>query len=136
MERGVILSSRLFISDAFTCIGADSALLEWLSVYANGIAPSFLALVAGTPFQREVMLAMQKIPFGQTAGYRDLACICGYPGAARAIGNACKRNPFPLFVPCHRVIQSDGKIGGFACDVEIKKRLLEFEAGQNAHLPQ
>jgi methylated-DNA-[protein]-cysteine S-methyltransferase len=92
--------------------------------YAAGTAPS-LQLSAGTRFQQKAMLAMQKIPFGQTASYSSLL----NERYARAMGNACNKNPFPLFVPCHRVIAKDGSIGGFAFSLEIKRRLLEFEAG-------
>lgn len=70
---------------------------------------------------------MQKIPFGSTMSYQEVAQAAGSPRAARAVGGACNRNPFPLLVPCHRVIQANGKIGGFALDLEIKRRLLEFE---------
>lgn len=88
---------------------------------------SSIPLSSGTPFQHKVMKALSEIPFGHTVSYQELATLCGSPRGARAVGNACGRNPFPLFIPCHRVIQHNGKLGGFALDLEIKKRLLEFE---------
>jgi methylated-DNA-[protein]-cysteine S-methyltransferase len=128
LQDGEILSSRLSLCDAFTCTGATPHLLEWLTLYSQGQSTP-LPFHTGTPFQRKVMQAMSQIPFGQTVSYKELAEQCDTPRGARAIGNACNRNPFPLLVPCHRVIHSDGRIDGFALDIEIKKRLLEFEAG-------
>lgn len=128
MRGEEILSSRLTLSDQFICTGANAVLIEWFKAYAEGKAKPF-SLEAGSLFQKRVMQALNGIPFGQIISYQELAAICGAPKAARAIGNACARNPFPLFVPCHRVIRSNGKLGGFACDLEIKRRLLEFEAG-------
>ena len=125
---GAIAASHLSLSDAFSCSGADAELLEWLTLYAKGIQKSW-SLFSGTPFQREVMQTMQKIPLGQTMTYGELAHVCGRPHAARAVGGACKQNRFPLFVPCHRVVRASGKLGGFAYGLEIKRRLLAFEAG-------
>ncbi len=126
IDKGALLSASLSLSSAFECTGADEKLLAWLESYSKGIAPP-LFLSAGTPFQRDVLHAMQKIPFGSTLSYSELAQASGHPRAARAAGTACKRNPFPLFIPCHRVIQGNGKLGGFALGLEIKRRLLEFE---------
>ena len=67
------------------------------------------------------------IPFGFTISYQGLAKLTGKPRAARAVGNACGKNPFPLIVPCHRVLASGGKLGGYTGGLEIKIRLLEFE---------
>ena len=60
--------------------------------------------------------------------YGELASNAGHPGAARAVGTACHFNPFPLLIPCHRVIAASGKLGGFALDMRIKRALLDFEA--------
>ena len=81
-----------------------------------------------TPFRKKVLEAMQKVSFGTVTSYSELASEAGHPGAARAVGTACHFNPFPLFIPCHRVIAASGKIGGFALDINIKKMLLDFEA--------
>lgn len=126
MKNGEVHASHLSASDTFVCTGADAKLLEWLALYSEGKGEP-LPLTAGAPFQAQVMRALSKIPFGRTVSYKELAEMCDCPKGARAVGNACGRNPFPLFVPCHRVIHSDGHIGGFTGGSEIKKRLLEFE---------
>ncbi len=82
----------------------------------------------GTPFQRRVWAATREIPYGETRSYRWMACRIGSPGAARAVGQALAANPFPIVVPCHRVIRSDGDLGGFGSRPELKRRLLEMEA--------
>jgi O-6-methylguanine DNA methyltransferase len=127
MDKGRVQSTRLSLSDAFACTGADSALLAWLAAYAHGIS-SPLPLIRGASFGERVLQTLQKIPFGKTASYSEVAALCGQPKGARAVGNSCNANPFPLLIPCHRVIRSSGDIGGFAMDLEIKRRLLEFEA--------
>lgn len=85
---------------------------------------------AGTSFQRKVWSALAKIPYGQTRSYQDIAKAIGHPKAFRAVGNANGQNPIPLIVPCHRVIESNGGLGGFGHGIKIKKRLLDLE---NAH---
>ncbi len=122
---GAITRSRLFLSDSFCLIGPPH---PWIEAYLEG-APFSLLLTAGTPYQQKILQALQEIPFGQTISYGDLALLAGSPRGARAVGNACNRNPFPLLVPCHRVVHKNGSMGGFAYDLEIKRRLLEFEAG-------
>ncbi len=81
----------------------------------------------GTPFQKKVWSALTKIPYGQTRSYRDVAKSVGNPKAFRAVGNANGQNPIPLIVPCHRVIESNGGLGGFGHGIKVKKRLLDFE---------
>ncbi len=81
------------------------------------------------PFRRQVLEACQRIPYGKTASYGDLARAAGKPGAARAVGGAMAGNPLPLVIPCHRVLRSDGTLGGFSSPdgVKEKKRLLVLE---------
>jgi methylated-DNA-[protein]-cysteine S-methyltransferase len=67
------------------------------------------------------------IPYGETRTYTDLARAAGNERAVRAAGSACSRNPIPLVVPCHRVLRSDGNLGGYAGGLEMKERLLELE---------
>lgn len=67
------------------------------------------------------------IPYGETRTYTDLARTAGNERAVRAAGSACSRNPIPLVVPCHRVLRSDGSLGGYAGGLEMKERLLELE---------
>lgn len=81
----------------------------------------------GTDFQLRVWNALTEIPFGETRSYRDIAEAAGSPKACRAAGNAVGKNPFLIVLPCHRVIASDGTIGGFSADIRIKKYLLGFE---------
>ena len=81
----------------------------------------------GTPFQRRVWTATREIPYGEKRSYRWVACRIGSPGAARAVGQALAANSFPIIVPCHRVVQSDGGLGGFRDRPELKRRLLEME---------
>lgn len=80
-------------------------------------------------FRQAVLAACHRIPFGKTASYADLARAVGKPGAARAVGGAMAGNPLPLVVPCHRVLRSDGSLGGFSSPrgVEQKRRLLRIE---------
>jgi methylated-DNA-[protein]-cysteine S-methyltransferase len=70
---------------------------------------------------------MLAISYGQTASYGELAAAIGAPGAARAVGAACGRNPLPIIVPCHRVLGAGGRIGGYRGGAEIKQWLLDFE---------
>ncbi|MCH7578898.1 MAG: methylated-DNA--[protein]-cysteine S-methyltransferase [Chloroflexi bacterium] len=80
----------------------------------------------GTEFQRAVWESVSRIPKGKTLTYGELAADAGYPGAARAVGQAVGSNPIPLLIPCHRVVASNG-IGGFGGDIRLKKRLLAAE---------
>lgn len=81
----------------------------------------------GTNFQRRVWRAIASIPFGQTRTYRQVAAFVESPRAARAVGAAAGRNPLPLFIPCHRVIGTDGALTGFALGVDKKEWLLRLE---------
>lgn len=81
----------------------------------------------GTPFQHSVWNALRDISYGETRSYEDIAVAIGNPKAVRAIGQANTRNPILLLVPCHRVINKNGTIGGFGCGVEVKQKLLQLE---------
>lgn len=81
----------------------------------------------GTPFQKKVWARLRQIPFGQTRSYGQVARSCGRPGAARAVGGANNRNPAVIFVPCHRVIGSDGSLTGFGGGLWRKEWLLQHE---------
>lgn len=82
---------------------------------------------AGTPFQKKVWRAIQKIPYGETRSYLWIAKKIGKPKAMRAVGQACGANPLPLLIPCHRVVASHQKIGGFTGGLLLKRRLLQLE---------
>jgi methylated-DNA-[protein]-cysteine S-methyltransferase len=81
----------------------------------------------GTPFQQQVWEALQRIPYGDTISYGELACRIGKPEASRAVGAANGRNPIPVVIPCHRVVGADGSLTGFGGGIEAKRALLELE---------
>lgn len=86
-----------------------------------------LDLRAGTEFQQRVWAALRHIGVGQTKAYAEIAVEIGAPNATRAVGGACGANPIPLLIPCHRVLASGGKLGGFSGGLPWKKRLLALE---------
>jgi O-6-methylguanine DNA methyltransferase len=86
-----------------------------------------LDLDQGTPFQRRVWKALKDIPYGETVSYKEIARAIGQPSATRAVGSAVGHNPLPIILPCHRVIASDGGIGGFSAGIEVKRKLLKLE---------
>lgn len=85
--------------------------------------------LAGTQFQRDVWRALTQIPAGETRTYTELAQMAGHPNAVRAVANAVGANPMPPIIPCHRVVRSDGKIGGYSAPGGIarKRELLAAE---------
>ncbi len=86
-----------------------------------------------TPLQQQVLRATARIPFGARATYRDIARAVLRPRAVRFVGSALGRNPFPLLIPCHRVVRSDGTTGQFAGGKDMKRRLLALEAAAVGH---
>ena len=80
-------------------------------------------------FRRTVLHELATIGYGRTATYAAVAARAGSPRAVRAVGSACATNPLPLLVPCHRVVRSDGGLGGYLGGLEAKRTLLDFEAG-------
>jgi methylated-DNA-[protein]-cysteine S-methyltransferase len=111
-------------------------LLDDLQRYAAGEPVNFSSVALNldhlTPFGRRIIANCRRIPFGQTRSYGELAAACGSPGAARAVGQAMAKNRYPLIVPCHRVLASGGKIGGFSAPdgLRTKRRLLALEMDQ------
>ena len=83
----------------------------------------------GTQFQLKVWKLLKKIPPGKVITYKEIAVFLNMPNAARAVANACSKNPFPPSIPCHRVIRSDGKLGGYSGPggLKTKKKLLKKE---------
>jgi methylated-DNA-[protein]-cysteine S-methyltransferase len=115
-------------------IGSDRELAierDALSDYLEGDAtvlalPVDLRLMAA-PFRRVVLEKLREVPRGQTVSYGELAARAGNPGAARAVGTACARNPIPIVVPCHRVLPGTGRLGNYGGGPERKRALLELE---------
>lgn len=106
------------------------AILRWFGCFFQKTQPKQplpLDFSSCTLFQKKIYQSLLQIPLGKTISYKDLAEIAGFPKAYRAVGSAMHKNPFPIVVPCHRVITASGKIGGFAYGSSFKKRLLEFE---------
>jgi methylated-DNA-[protein]-cysteine S-methyltransferase len=80
-----------------------------------------------TGFQQNVLAQLRKIPFGSVESYKSIAKKTGRPKACRAVGSACGKNRFPIIIPCHRVIKTDGSLGGFGPGPAIKQALLDLE---------
>lgn len=85
-------------------------------------------ILSGTPFQITVWRQLFRIPYGTTLTYADIARRAGFPNSVRAVANAIGANGLSLFVPCHRVVASDGSIGGYAGGIDTKRTLLHLEA--------
>jgi len=103
-----------------------------LEMYFNKKLNEFnipLAFEKGTPFQKQVWNELLKIPYGESKSYQDIANIIQNPKAVRAVGQACKKNPIGIIVPCHRVIGKDGSLTGYSGKnyTHIKKILLDHE---------
>jgi methylated-DNA-[protein]-cysteine S-methyltransferase len=106
-------------------------LVERFKLYFKGEKVTFsdeLDLSEATPFQQQVWQVTRLIPYGETRSYLWLAMQIGRPEAVRAVGQALGRNPLPIIVPCHRVVASNGGLGGFSGGIEMKKRLLNLES--------
>jgi len=98
--------------------------------YFAGEAVEFdlpLAYGHATPFQRTAWRALRTIPYGEVRSYGWVAAAIGRRGAARAVGGACGANPWPIVVPCHRVVASDGSLGGYSSGLKWKRLLLRVE---------
>jgi len=112
-------------------LGSFEDLVRRFRTYFEGHRVTFLDgldLSGATPFHRKVWEVTRLIPFGETRSYAWVAEQVGKPKAARAVGQALARNPWAIIVPCHRVLTSDGKLGGFGGGVEMKRYLLNLEA--------
>ncbi len=137
-ELTVVESDGALVGIHFGRTGAGTALVEprsqvhrQLQEYFSGTRRAFDLPLAprGTAFQLSVWNALQDIAYGQTRSYADIARIIGRPSAVRAVGAANGANPIPIVIPCHRVIGSSGSLTGFGGGLEMKRRLLDFEAG-------
>ncbi len=117
------------VRDAFA---PNRSAISQLLEYLEGKRTDFeLALdLRGTDFQRRVWQALLEIPYGETRSYQEIARKLDAPRAVRAVGAANGANPVSLVVPCHRVVQTGGKLGGYAGGLELKARLLAMEQSQ------
>lgn len=107
------------------------AILQLKAYFAGELENFDLSLSPqGTPFQRKVWIELQKIPYGKTISYGELARRIGNPKASRAVGLANGSNPISIVIPCHRVIGSDGKLTGYGGGLPIKEKLLALERRQ------
>ena len=111
------------------CKNEENYVVGQLTDYFKGKLSEFYVdyKLQGTEFQEAVWREIAKIPYGKTITYGELAKRINRPKAYRAVGQACKKNPIPIIIPCHRVIGTNSKLIGFASGTDIKKRLLEHE---------
>ena len=115
-----------------TIVPDDGTISVWVEGAITAIerpaqAPQLPIDVRGTAFQEAVWRELRKIPLGETRSYADIAAAVGEPKAVRAVGTANGSNPVAVIVPCHRVIRSDGSLGGYGGGLDRKKKLLEAE---------
>jgi AraC family transcriptional regulator of adaptative response/methylated-DNA-[protein]-cysteine methyltransferase len=113
-------------------VAEDAGLKQWADRIVRFITAPEQNLdlpldIRGTAFQARVWRALQKIPLGKTASYTEIAATLGQPKAVRAVAQACAANKLALIVPCHRVIRSDGDLGGYRWGQERKQALLDRE---------
>lgn len=112
----------------------DPELRQMFEAYAEGEIIDFsrvkIILPPMTDFRLKIVMATRRIGYGQTVTYGELARRAGHPGAARAVGTVMSTNRFPILIPCHRVLASGGKIGGYTAPagIELKQRMLQMEA--------
>lgn len=109
--------------------GVIADAISQISEYLSGERKNFSIplRLEGTEFRMRVWNEMRGIPYGETMTYKELARRIGSPDACRAVANACGANPFPVIIPCHRVVGSGGRTGGYTGGLDIKLRLLEIE---------
>lgn len=104
-----------------------------LNKYLNGDLKEFSLplVVKGADFMMKVWNELENIPYGETLSYKELGKRIGNPKGARAIGLACNKNPIPIFIPCHRVVGSNGNLTGYRGGINLKVKLLNLEKGNN-----
>ena len=124
-SNSTIISGRTHVIDSIE---------QELVAYGAGNLREFKTQInpLGTPFQIRVWQTLQKIPFGETRSYRDIATALGKPTAFRAVALANSANPLAIIIPCHRVINANGNLGGYAGGLTRKKWLLSAERSQSS----
>lgn len=130
-EKNILISLKLVDNIKLLNVRTDftNNIEQQLDEYFSGKRQKFniKMKLQGTEFQRIVWNELQKIPYGETRSYSDIAKFIGNKKAQRAVGLACNKNPIMIIVPCHRVISKSCGLGGFAYGNEIKQKLLNFE---------
>ena len=122
VSRGV----RSIVKDDLHFTGIKNNIKKYLS--GEPVSFKKYALVLeGTAFQKKVWRALAGIQYGKALTYKEVAKKIGFPRAFRAVGSACGKNELPILIPCHRVISSDGSLGGFSNGLRLKRYLLELE---------
>jgi AraC family transcriptional regulator of adaptative response/methylated-DNA-[protein]-cysteine methyltransferase len=113
------------------------ALQQQLNEYFSGERSNFTVPLnyPGTPFQEKVWAALQEIPYGSTCSYSELAGKVGHPQAVRAVGTANGMNRIAILIPCHRVVNANGELGGYGGGLWRKRMLLDLESGQRSPAP-
>jgi O-6-methylguanine DNA methyltransferase len=116
--------------------GLNSVVQELRSYFEEGkpIDGMPVEFLEGTPFERNVWKVLARIPRGQVKSYGWVATQIGTPKASRAVGGACGSNPVPFIIPCHRVIASNGRLGGYGYGLEVKRELLRLEGVETSTL--
>lgn len=133
LTRVILLDGEAPEPEAIPCRRSAGPLLaeaeQQLNEYFAHLRTEFDLPLApeGTAFQKKVWQAMNEIPYGQVCTYGQLAAAIGRPGAARAVGMACRSNPIWLIQPCHRVVGANGNLTGYAYGLPVKQALLEWE---------
>ncbi len=131
-ESGLLAKARTalpgqeFVRDA----GPPGAAIAALAAYFDGRQTAFdlpLDLSVGTAFQQQVWRATLRVPYGQPSTYGQIAAAIGNPRASRAVGTALGHNPIAIFVPCHRILGANGRIGGYTGGLRYKRALLALE---------
>lgn len=132
-ENDQLIGCRFIFASSFTNFNQETPFLQnvkqQLEEYFSGTRKSFDIKLApaGTAFQQSVWQALQKIPYGRTASYKDIAEKIHNSKAFRAVGMANNKNPIAIIIPCHRVIGSNGRLVGYAGGLDLKQQLLELE---------
>ena len=105
---------------------AKQQILKYLEGKSQSL--DFPVIHLNSPFRKKVLEAERNIPYGATRSYGEVAKMVNNPRASRAVGSANAKNPLPLYFPCHRIINSNGKLGGFGWGVDVKQYLLDLES--------
>ena len=124
-EEKFLQQSGLYLKETTLLTDAGKQLDEYLK--GKRMAFDLPLAPKGTDFMKSVWNCLNTIPYGDTRSYRQIAEAAGNPKACRAVGMANNKNPIPIFIPCHRVVGTNGSLTGYRGGLEIKQKLLEIE---------